>query len=190
MMKMERLPQPVWLKENYKKWGRKFKQKLKNPALKNDFVWATHKGKKVNTKLLPILRDSTDKHCAFCDDKIKKGTIEHFRPSSKYPLLSYLWLNLFPSCNDCQEKNNEFDKNLLKPDHPEYDFRRYFLFNPFTGKIDINPKASDFDKMKAEITKRIYKLDSEELIQARLDAFEIYQNIADEKRPFRFIFGK
>lgn len=190
MMKMERPQQPDWLKENYKKWGKRFKKKLKNPNKSNEFVWATYQGTKANTKLLPILRDSTKKHCAFCDDKIKKGTIEHFRPSSKYPLLSYLWINLFPSCSDCQEKNNQFDKNLLKPDCADYNFRRYFLFNPFTGEIDINPKADGVDKIKAETTRRIYNLNSNELVQARLDAFEDYQNVTDEKRPFRFIFVK
>ena len=190
MMKMERLPQPVWLKENYKKWGKRFRRKLENPALKNDFVWATHKGKKVNTKLLPILRDSTNKHCAFCDDKIKKGTIEHFRPTSKNPLLSYFWHNLFPSCNDCQEKGNSTDKNLLKPDREDYEFRRYFLFNPFTGEIIVNPKADGLEALKAKKTIEIYKLNRRELIEVRLDCFEYYQNIADEKRPFRFIFGR
>lgn len=190
MMKMERPQQPDWLKTNYRKWGRKFKEKLANPDKSNEFIWATHQGKKVNVKLLPILRNATNKHCAFCDDKIKKGTIEHLRPTSKYPLRSYFWFNLFPSCNYCQEKNNDFDKDLLKPDRKDYEFRRYFLFNPFTGKIDVNPKATEVDKIKAEITIKIYKLNRDELIEARLDAFEDFQNISEEKRPYRFIFTR
>ncbi len=190
MMKMERPQQPVWLKENYRKWGKTFKQKLANPNKNNDFIWATHQGKKVNTKLLPILRESTNKHCAFCDDKIKKGTIEHFRPTSKYPSRSYFWFNLFPSCNVCQEKNNEFDKNLLKPDRKDYSFRKYFLYNSFTGEIIINPKADNIDKIKAETTIKIYKLNRKELIEDRLDAFEEYVNFSYEKRPYRFIFAR
>ena len=190
MMKMVRPPQPDWLKENYKKWGRRFKQKLENPDKKDDFIWATHEKTKVNTKLLPILRNATKKHCAFCDDKIKKGTIEHFRPTSKHPLLSYFWHNLFPSCNDCQEKSNTFDKKLLKPDREDYNFRRYFLYNSFTGKIEVNPKASEAEQIKARITIRVYKLNRAELIEDRLDCFENYQNVMHEKRPFRFIFAK
>lgn len=187
---MERPQQLDWLKENYKKWGRKFKKKLDNPNLKNDFIWAIHHKTKVNVKLLPILRNATVKHCAFCDDKIKKGAIEHFRPTSKHPLLSYFWHNLFLSCSDCQEKSNAFDKNLLKPDHADYAFRRYFLYNPFTGKIIVNPKANESEQLRAEITIKIYKLNRAELVEDRLDCFDNYQNVSDEKRPFRFIFTK
>ncbi len=190
MMKMERPQQPEWLKENYKKWGRRFKQKLANVGLSNDFIWATHQNIKVNVKLLPILRNATKKHCAFCDDKIKKGTIEHFRPTSKHPLLSYFWHNLFPSCSECQEKGGAFDKKLLKPDREDYEFRRYFLYNAFTGEITVNPKIGESEKIKAETTIKIYKLNREELIEDRLDCFESYQNVADEKRPFRFIFTR
>ena len=190
MMKMQRPQQPDWLKENYKKWGKRFRRKLKNPNKKDDFIWATYQKAKVNTKLLPILRSATKKHCAFCDDKIKKGTIEHFRPTSKHPLLSYFWHNLFPSCNDCQEKGSKFDKKLLKPDREDYEFRRYFLYNPFSGEIEVNPKASEVEKISAETTIRIYKLNRKELIEVRLDCFEHYQNVADEKRPFRFIFAR
>jgi uncharacterized protein (TIGR02646 family) len=187
-MKMERPQQPDWLKINYKKWGIRFKKKLANPTLKNDFIWATYQRKKVNTILLPILRDSTKKHCAFCDDKIKKGTIEHFRPSSKCPRLSYVWHNLFPCCSDCQEKRNEFTKELLKPDKPEYKFSNYFLYNSISGMIEINPRVNEKDQKKAEETIRIYKLNRPELIEARMDCFECYQNVESEKRPFRFIF--
>ena len=84
MMKMERPPKPDWLKKNYKKWGKRFKQK-KDLNKNQKFVWATYQKVTVNKILLPILREATKKHCAFCDDKITKGTIEHFRPSSIYP---------------------------------------------------------------------------------------------------------
>ncbi len=189
-MKMVRPQQPAWLKHNYKKWGKRFKKKLGDPAKSNDFVWATHNGEKINTKLLPVLRNATKKHCAFCDDKIQKGTIEHFRPTSKYPLLAYVWQNLFPSCSECQEKNNEFDKNLLKPDREDYEFFRYFIYNPFTGEILVSPKASTDDKIRAETCIKIYRLNRAELIEDRMDCYEYYKDVADEKRPFRFIFTR
>ncbi len=190
MMKMARPLQPDWLKENYKKWGRKFKKKLANKVLKNDFIWATHHKSKVNVKLLPILRNATKKHCAFCDDKIKKGTIEHFRPSSDYPRLSYVWNNLFPSCSDCQEKNNNFRKELLKPDKEDYEFLRYFLYNSASGKIEVNPKANEKEQNRAKITIEIYKLNRPELIEDRMDCFENYKGVAADKRPFRFVFAR
>ncbi|MCY7377546.1 MAG: TIGR02646 family protein [Pyrinomonadaceae bacterium] len=188
MMKMERPQQPNWLKENYKKWGRKFKKKLNNPNLKNDFIWAIHHRTKVNVKLLPILRNATFKHCAFCDDKIKKGTIEHFRPSSDYPRLSYAWYNLFPACSDCQEKNSEFKGELLKPDKEDYEFLRYYLYNATSGEIEANPKANEQDQTRAKTTIEIYKLNRPELIEDRMDCFENYKDVAADKRPFRFVF--
>lgn len=188
MIKIERPQQPDWLKLNYKKWGIRFRNKLANPNLKNDFIWATHQKAKVNKILLPILRNSTNRHCAFCDDAIKKGTIEHFRPSSRFPKLSYVWHNLFPCCSDCQEKRNEFSKDLLKPDKQDYKFNKYFLYNSISGKIDVNPGGTENDRKRAEETIRIYKLNRPELIEARMDCFEYYQNVESEKRPFRFIF--
>ncbi len=188
MMKMNRPLKPEWLRQNFKKWGRKYKE---NKELNKEYK-PEYKKKRVNILLLPILRTATKKHCAFCDDKITKGTIEHFRPKSEFPLYSYVWRNLFPSCNICQEKNNRFSKYLLKPDRKSYSFNKYFLYNSASGEIEVNPKAIDEDKIKAEVTIEIYKLNSPEQIESRMDCFENYSNkgIERDKLPYRFIFIK
>lgn len=185
---MTRPPQPDWLRANYIKWGRKYKHNQDNGITEYKPIFD---GIKVNKRLLPILRDATAKHCAFCDDIIKKGTIEHFRPKAQdcHPLLAFVWKNLFPCCSDCQEvKNNTFDPRMLKPDNISYEFLKYFRYDSFSGEIKINPKASSIEQERALITREIYGLNRPEYVQDRLDKFESYQDVEDVKRPYRFMF--
>jgi uncharacterized protein (TIGR02646 family) len=187
-MKMIRPPQPDWLRENYIKWGRKYKDNQDNGITEYKPVY---QGIRVNKRLLPILRNATAKHCAFCDDTIKKGTIEHFRPKARdrHPLLAFFWKNLFPCCSDCQEvKNNDFDPQLLKPDSSSYLFLKYFRYDSFTGELKTNPKASPIETERARITIKIYGLNRPEYVEDRLDKFENYQDVEDIKRPYRFMF--
>lgn len=82
---------------NSEKWGRQFDAKLKNASKKNTFAWGTYQKVTVNTILEPLLREMTQNHCAFCDISPLQqsgGTIEHFHPKSKYPLLSHSWIKI------------------------------------------------------------------------------------------------
>lgn len=139
MMKIERPSAPDFLKQNYKKWGKQYKKKRDDSNRNNKFDWATHKRQKVNHLLLPILQQMTNYHCSFCDrSELETGgeTIEHFRPASKFPLLSYVWINLFYCCNHCQKsKGDEPERLLIRPDASGYSFEKYFLFDAATGNI-------------------------------------------------------
>lgn len=126
MMKIVKTPAPDFLRKNYKKWGKRYKAKRNNPAKSNAFTWAIHKGTKANILLLPFLRIETNHHCSFCDGfplETTGETIEHFRPKSVFPLISYVWANLFHCCKYCNESKGENPgRNLLKPDKLSYSF--------------------------------------------------------------------
>lgn len=117
-----------------------------------------------------LLQASGDR-CAFCDGLVKitsKATIEHFRPKSLFPNFKAQWTNLFPCCDQCQSaKLERFDEALLKPDEPSYGFLRYFICNFRTGEIEIDTNASKDDQWRAEITIRIYGLNTTERCNAR-----------------------
>lgn len=58
------------------------------------------------------VREMTNGKCVFCESIINATsylTIEHFKPKSKYPNLTFEWNNLFPSCVMC---NNGKDKDV------------------------------------------------------------------------------
>ena len=161
MIKLERPQCPLWLADIWEKKSRRWKAKLDNPQKSNNWDWYKHEGQKINIQLLPLLRKMTDDHCSFCDSFPMKRigkTVEHFKPKSAYPLESYKWENLFLCCSNCQEKNDEFDELLLKPDEIDYEFNRYFDYDYETGFLNPNKWSSLEDQRRAEATIRIYKL--------------------------------
>lgn len=48
--------------------------------------------------------------CAFCEQKVERFDVEHFRPKSVYYWLAYSWDNLLLACPTCNGfKNNHFE---------------------------------------------------------------------------------
>jgi len=195
MMRIVKNPAPEFLRSNYKKWGKRYKAKRKNPTKSNDFVWATYKGQKVNVLLLPFLRTETNYHCSFCDGfplETTGETVEHFRPKASFPLLSYLWANLLYCCKYCNEnKGEKFEKLLIKPNDRHYDFETYFLFEYDTGRIEPHPALIGIDRLKAENTIRLYGLNECNRPFRRkfyLKQFQKTQNPDIEDFPYRFIY--
>jgi uncharacterized protein (TIGR02646 family) len=195
MMRIVKTPAPGFLQNNYKRWGRRYKAKRENPDRSNLFVWATYQGQRVNLRLLPFLRTETNCHCSFCDGfplDATGETIEHFRPKSIFPRLSYVWTNLFYCCKYCNESKQENpERNLLKPDNINYSFEKYFLFDYDSGKIEVNPALITPDRIKAENTILIYGLNEYNRPYRRKSFLKLFQNTNNpdiEDFPYRFIF--
>jgi len=195
MMKLVKTPAPGFLRSNYKKWGKRYKAKRENPNRSNDFIWAIYQGQKVNLLLLPFLRIETNFHCSFCDGfplETTGETIEHFRPKSSFPLLSYLWANLLYCCKYCNENKGEnLERSLIKPNDINYSFETYFLFDYDSGKIEPNPALISTEKLKAENTIRLYGLNEYNRPLWRKRFLKLYlktENPDIEDFPYRFIF--
>lgn len=194
-MKLEKTPAPDFLRDNYKKWGKQYKAKRENPNKSSLFVWAIYKTQKVNRLLLPFLRIETNSHCSFCDGfplETTGETIEHFRPKALFPLISYLWVNLFYCCKYCNESKGENpERHLIKPSDKNYSFEKYFLFDYDSGKIEPNPALIGIEKLKAENIILIYGLNEFNRPYRRkfyLKQFQKTQNPIIEDFPYRFIF--
>lgn len=161
MMKLHRPDAPDWLMKKWETWGEDYHQK-KSALPNHSFRWRTYQKMPVNQHLVPILREMTKDHCAFCDLlPVVPYTIEHFRPKSdsRYYLLAYQWENLFICCGYCQQAKSElFDELLLKPDELTYEYNQYFLCDPVTGLLEPNPKATEADQARATVTINLYKL--------------------------------
>lgn len=191
MIKLIRPKTPIWLQENYKKWGKKWEENHKN---KQPWKWFSYQNEQVNHLLLPELKKMSQNHCAFCDaypmGRIP-NTIEHFRPKSKYPLLAYTWENLFLCCGNCQQKGEKYDKHLLKPDKNRYHFDNYFIYNFATGEIEPNPAKSEEHQQCAKITIEIYQLNKDFRNEDRRQEYQRFINSKTqfvEDFAYRFMF--
>ncbi len=184
MIKMTRNKEPQYLSKNKNKWTEEYFKKQSG-----NFYWY---GKSDN--ILEELKVQTLNHCAFCDRAMAPigdadEEIEHFKPKSKFPKLAYEWTNLYPICPKCNKiKGNRFDELLLRPDENNYDFDKWFWYNPLTGELDV--KFENKENKRAEETVKLYGLNRKKLVERRKYQ---YNKIVDSddidisKQAFRFI---
>jgi uncharacterized protein (TIGR02646 family) len=198
MNKIVRPPAPGWLREKYKEWGRNWEKRYHDPDPKKSkkFHWCQH-DKHGYDDLVTILSGMTKNHCSFCDAYPMRSrmrcTVEHFRPKTKSPKLAYAWANLFLCCDLCQEKGDDFDKKLLKPDQPNYDFDLYFEIDWATGELHPNRVALQEERERAEVTISLYHLNDNGKPEDRLDELEKFVDSINpdiDKWSYRFFIER
>jgi uncharacterized protein (TIGR02646 family) len=160
MRRFERAAEPAFLAKNWETWGLEWeRRRAANP--KAQFHWHQTGNEATNQKLLPLLKSQTQNHCSFCDNfpvsSPSIDTIEHFRPKSAFPREAYHWPNLYYCCAHCQQKGDEFDEALLRPDAEDYSFDRFFRWDFTRGTIEVNGQASQADQRRASVTIELYR---------------------------------
>jgi uncharacterized protein (TIGR02646 family) len=196
MEKIERTNAPGWLNKNWKKWGADWATRYGTTQKSSSFQWRQFK-KKGRKDLVRELAAMTRDHCSFCDAYPMGSripyTIEHFRPKTKFPQEAYKWENLFLCCGLCQEKGEEFDECLLKPDEDYYSFEKYFEIDWPTGELIPNVDASEEDQERARITIRLYRLNNNGKPEDRLEELEQFEQMNSpdiDKFPYRFFIKR
>ncbi|WP_426944018.1 retron Ec78 anti-phage system effector HNH endonuclease PtuB [Pseudomonas oryzihabitans] len=90
--------------------------------------------------------------CAYCESNMDGGRhIEHFRQKGRVPVETFMWANLFGSCNSAtscgRSKDSGLgysDDHLIKPDIDDPD--NYFIFvrdGSIRVRADTEPKGSE-----------------------------------------------
>jgi uncharacterized protein (TIGR02646 family) len=93
---------------------------------------------RVRLAIVEATKLDTDSHCSYCDRWSEHpSTIDHFKPKARdqFPQLVLSWENLYLCCSSCQQRT-AFDPDVLRPDQEDYDFDRYFRWNPTNGHIE------------------------------------------------------
>ncbi|MGK5077416.1 retron Ec78 anti-phage system effector HNH endonuclease PtuB [Janthinobacterium sp. HLX7-2] len=110
------------------------------------------------------LNDMQHQRCAYCENTLNtdKRHIEHFRQKGRDPKVTFLWTNLFGSCNqpsNCGKHKDELPPynpaDLIKPD--EEDPEHFFLFIN-DGSVAVREGLNSVDKNRAQETIRIFNL--------------------------------
>jgi uncharacterized protein (TIGR02646 family) len=129
----------------------------------------------------PLLTEIQHNKCAYCESPIgitDLGTIERFRPRSKYPLLAYDWNNLLVSCNLCS-RNKRDTFPVADDDSP-------ILLDPTVDDpvhfIRFNEKgiASSSDS-RGEITIKTLGLNRASLVSERAEAIRKHRAGANKR---------
>ena len=165
MRKLTRPNAPYFLTEKLQiELGERYqKNREKNKGHQFNY-WHTEKigestlYKEIRNKLIEI----SDEHCFYCDGYPPLGdddTIDHFKPKSKaefYDLVCH-WENLYLACGHCQKaKGSQYDELILRPDEIDYEFDKFFKYDPDSDEILVNIGADELSQKRAEKTKEVF----------------------------------
>lgn len=138
------------------------------PKCLNSYKHGTHNWSKVTSTDKQAIWTELDamqgQRCAYCEGDISNGAkhIEHFRQKGRDPQVTFLWSNLFGSCNRQESCGKHKDRcgtyspaDLIKPDVE--DPERYLVFSS-DGTISPRQNQSEQDRHRATETIRIFNL--------------------------------
>ncbi|MGB0562292.1 MAG: HNH endonuclease [Spirulinaceae cyanobacterium] len=122
------------------------------------------------------LRGASADKCMYCESKVAAvdhAEIEHIKPKSKYPELTYVWKNLGYVCSRFNNaKGNQYDQNtsLIDPysEDPEIHLSTW-------GKFFIQRQGSE----RGELTIATIQLNRPELLEKRLTRIEAIRRAVD-----------
>lgn len=113
----------------------------------------------------PILGRRTDNICWYCERKCyyeaqlggQSPTVDHFRPRSRFPELTYEWSNWVFSCRRCNveyKRDNWPDAGYVDPCANDVTERpdRFLDYNTETGEIIPKAELSETARLKAQVT--------------------------------------
>ncbi|MGB5685050.1 MAG: retron system putative HNH endonuclease [Candidatus Electrothrix sp.] len=155
MIALQRADQPKILERKAVKW----REKLLSATTKKQCGNAKSKYRHKDIK--HALRAMCHDKCAYCESKVTHvdhGDIEHYRPKSKFPELTFTWSNLLLACGVCngtKYKGDKFpeeeqDGPLVHPceDDPSQHFS--FHYEPQAGIASIygiTPRGETTEKI-------------------------------------------
>lgn len=131
--------------------------------------------------------------CAYCEsDYSDYRHLEHFRCRDRFPAQTFVWDNLFGSCNTDDTCGTHKDRggrpydpaDLLKPDVD--DPVDYFIFAS-DGGLHFREELTDGDKWRATETIRVFNLDSPygDLRARRREAIRPYLKVISDLHDMR-----
>lgn len=144
--------------------------------------------------------------CAYCESEVRAVSwqhVEHYRPQSRYPALSYKWENLLLACGRCNQKPYKADKFPIEPagNTPKENRKRPesrtgadeipLLINPCDTQeecITFRPEEHITFKngrvvaltRKGKFSRKIYGLNQDDLVRVRKQRWMLINVIAED----------
>ncbi|MBS1205906.1 MAG: uncharacterized protein H6R25_2805 [Proteobacteria bacterium] len=173
------------------------------PNCLNGLVGGRHHWENVNKDDIWLaLARMQNGYCAYCECRLDRKHIEHFRNRDEFKALTFVWENIFGSCGDTRQKGgwqrcgiykdngagDYLPEELIKPDDENPSFFLHFLIS---GKVRPREGLSAIDKHKALETIRVFNLNDDPVlygsrrkaIQAELYLITGFYKMQDEFSP-------
>lgn len=115
MIKLERGEKPNILEVSQEFWQQALNQAMLTygsysaiPQKEKENLILHYRNDLIKEKLF----ESSNEKCAFCECRPSEGgniEVEHFKPKSIYPLLTFEWTNFLPCCRKCNQSKSNHD---------------------------------------------------------------------------------
>lgn len=142
------------------------------PALEKISLISHYRNDLIKQKLF----ESSNQKCAFCECKPGEGgniEVEHFKPKSLYPQLTFEWSNFLPSCRKCNGSKSNHDTGTIPIVNPyDTDPDLFFYYE------DIRIKPID-DNSIAKNTITVCSLNSVRLMRPRGEILSSLHSFAE-----------
>ena len=135
--------------------------------------------------------------CAYCETGINKNKkdgnchIEHFRQKGRYPQGTFLWINMFGSCDSCGKHKDSSQvvychRDLIKADEEDPEI---FLAFAYDGNVAPTKGLTPTNLKRAEETIRVFNLNGP-LRKIRETTLKGYRHTAEEFVQYAIEFDK
>lgn len=124
--------------------------------------------------------------CAFCEQRVERWQVEHFRPKSIYYWLAFSWDNLLYACPDCNgSKSNHFDLDGQRETTPPVELLQ---INSLSETYDatelrkfIHPELEDPEPLLI-FQKDGFISSADTRVQYTLDTCQVYRKYLNDYR--------
>lgn len=179
MIKLERGDKPDILKDSQDSWQDALNLAIAAhgtytdiPKTEKEALVSHYRNDLIKEKLF----ESSNLKCAFCECKPGEGgniEVEHFKPKSIYPLLTFEWTNFLPCCRKCNLSKSNHDTGMSPIINPYDTDPDLFLYYE---DIRIKPKDQN---LLAKNTITVCGLNSVRLMRPRGDILASLHDFAE-----------
>ncbi|QYJ99440.1 hypothetical protein K0J45_09700 [Shewanella alkalitolerans] len=198
MIKLNREPEPQYMVDNKATWLKNLKDAIASygsyktiPEKEKQKLISHYRNEHVRCALIK----SSYGKCAFCECIPSEGgnvEVEHFKPKSIYPELTFEWNNFLPSCRKCNGSKDSHDTGIEPIINPyDIDPKDVFYFEDIEIKAVESSLKESADKT-IEVcglnTVRLWKPRAEILVSLRIfsraidEALEEIKNADTERK--------
>lgn len=175
MISISKSNKPEILEQNDADWTNELMEKINN----GEEIPKSLKERYRHSQIKDAVVEETSGKCCYCESNVSHvypGDIEHIKPKSIFPNLTFDWDNLTFVCSKCNNKKRDYYSlnggvNIINP-YIENPLSHLYSFGPMIMHIN-NSKVGEFTWKKLDLNRM-------PLIEKRKEKIESIQTLIDK----------